>query len=87
MADERLVFVDFIWSLFYKLIIVVFVCFSVMHPLVVWAQRKDIVFMTIRLEDTVSPEIKLDEENMYFRYSILKNAMLKYMLFVNRHLS
>ena len=87
MADERLVFVDFIWSLFYKLIILVFVYFSIMHPLVVWAQRKDIVFMTIRLEDTISPEIKLDEENMYFRYSILKNAMLKYMLFVNPHLS
>ena len=80
MAEERLVLVN-LWNLFYMLIISVFVCFSVLHPLVVWAQRKDLVFMTIRLEDTISPEIKLDEENMYFRYSI-KNATLKYMLYI-----
>ncbi|XP_046846709.1 prostaglandin E synthase 3-like [Xenia sp. Carnegie-2017] len=39
----------------------------VLHPLVLWAQRKDIIFLTIRLEDTTNPEIKLDEEKMYFR--------------------
>ncbi|XP_028394195.1 prostaglandin E synthase 3-like [Dendronephthya gigantea] len=38
-----------------------------LHPLVVWAQRKDIVFLTIRLEDTRNQEIQLDEEKMYFR--------------------
>ena len=81
MAEERLVLVN-LWNLFCMLIILVLVCFSVLHPLVVWAQRKDLVFMTIRLEDTISPEIKLDEENMYFRYSI-KNATLKHALFLN----
>ena len=51
-----------------RLIIPFVLYFRVLHPLVLWAQRKDIIFLTIRLEDTTNPEIKLDEEKMYFRY-------------------
>lgn len=40
---------------------------TLLHPVIVWAQRKDIVFLTVRLEDTSNPEIKLEEEKMYFR--------------------
>ena len=79
MADERLVYFVDIFKDLLLFIFSQFLCFRVSHPLVVWAQRKDLVFLTIRLEDTTNPEIKLDEEKMYFRYSI-KNTMLKYRL-------
>ncbi|CAD5116753.1 DgyrCDS5608 [Dimorphilus gyrociliatus] len=35
-------------------------------PPMMWAQRKDKLFLTINLEDVKSPEIKLDEKKLYF---------------------
>lgn len=41
--------------------------FSLTPPSVMWAQRADKVYLTINLEDCKSPDIKIDEEKLFFR--------------------
>ena len=36
-------------------------------PPVAWAQRKNVIFLTICLEDCRSPTIKFEEEKLYFK--------------------
>jgi len=36
-------------------------------PLVMWAQRPTLVFLTICLEDVKDPEIKVEPERLYFK--------------------
>lgn len=35
-------------------------------PSVMWAQRNNIIFLTICLEDCKNPEIKIDSDKVYF---------------------
>ena len=39
---------------------------GVAPPLVKWAQRTNLVFVTVCLEDCKDPEIKVEEEKLYF---------------------
>lgn len=40
---------------------------KLLHPPVLWAQRKDIIFLTISLDDANDPDIKLENNKMTFR--------------------
>jgi len=40
---------------------------GVVPPLVKWAQRTNLVFLTVCLEDCKDPEIKVEEEKLYFK--------------------
>lgn len=40
--------------------------YRVVPPSVMWAQRSNIIFLTICLEDCKNPEIKIDNEKIYF---------------------
>lgn len=40
---------------------------KLLHPAVLWAQRKDIIFLTISLEDANDPDIQLENNKMTFR--------------------
>jgi len=48
-------------------IILYFYCSGSVPPAVVWAQRKDKIFLTINLEDCKSPDIKLTETTLTFK--------------------
>ena len=41
--------------------------FRPVPPLVKWAQRTNLVFVTVCLEDCKDPEIKLEEGKLYFK--------------------
>ena len=38
-----------------------------MHPSVSWAQRHNLIFLTINVEDVKNPEIKVEENRLYFK--------------------
>ena len=38
-----------------------------MHPSVSWAQRNNLIFLTINVEDVKNPEIKVEENRLYFK--------------------
>jgi len=38
-----------------------------LHPNAVWAQRTDVIFLTIQLEDCKDPTIKMEETSMTFK--------------------
>ena len=40
---------------------------GVVPPLVKWAQRTNLVFLTVCLEDCKDPEIKVEEAKLYFK--------------------
>ena len=40
---------------------------GVVPPLVKWAQRTNLVFLTVCLEDCKDPEIKVEETKLYFK--------------------
>lgn len=37
-------------------------------PTVLWAQREDILYLTIAVEDIEKPEIKLESNNLNFKF-------------------
>ncbi|KAF5308767.1 hypothetical protein FQR65_LT05999 [Abscondita terminalis] len=39
----------------------------ILPPPVMWAQRSGVVFLTINLEDTKNPEIKINKDSIYFK--------------------
>ena len=41
--------------------------FRAMHPSISWAQRHNLVFLTINVEDVKDPEIKVEENRLYFK--------------------
>jgi len=40
---------------------------NVMHPSVIWAQRKNCIFLTICLDDCKEPEIRIEQSGIYFK--------------------
>ncbi|KAB0797858.1 hypothetical protein PPYR_08851 [Photinus pyralis] len=40
---------------------------TALPPPVMWAQRSTVVFLTINLEDTKDPEIKVNKDSIYFK--------------------
>ena len=40
-------------------------------PTVMWAQRSDVIFLTVNLEDCKNPNIDLKENKLFFRYSMI----------------
>ncbi|XP_043229604.1 co-chaperone protein daf-41-like isoform X1 [Amphibalanus amphitrite] len=40
---------------------------GVMHPSISWAQRSNLIFLTINVEDVTKPEIKVEENRLYFK--------------------
>ncbi|KAK5646461.1 hypothetical protein RI129_004925 [Pyrocoelia pectoralis] len=40
---------------------------TALPPPVMWAQRSNVVFLTINLEDTKDPEIKVNKDSVYFK--------------------
>ena len=36
-------------------------------PMVMWAQRPNLIFLTVCLEDTKDPQIEVDTEKLYFK--------------------
>ncbi|XP_022919054.2 co-chaperone protein daf-41 [Onthophagus taurus] len=40
---------------------------AVIPPPVMWAQRKEVVFLTINLEDVKDPDIKIEKDSVYFK--------------------
>ena len=37
------------------------------HPIVKWAQRNDLLFLTVCIQDCKNPEIKVEEDKLYFK--------------------
>ena len=44
-----------------------FVCFRATPPMITWAQRQGVVFLTICLEDCKQPEIKIEPTSVHFK--------------------
>ena len=42
-------------------------CFSSVFPTILWAQRKDVLFITVEVEDTEKEEISLTEKKLAFK--------------------
>lgn len=40
---------------------------SALHPAVFWAQRRNVVYVNIALEDCKNPVVKLEKDKLYFR--------------------
>jgi len=38
-----------------------------LHPAVIWAQRNNLIFLTINVEDVKDPEIRVEENRLYFK--------------------
>ncbi len=37
-------------------------------PTVLWAQRDDKIFLTVAVEDIDKPEIRIEDNSLYFKY-------------------
>ena len=44
-----------------------FLIFRPVPPKVMWAQRPNLIFLTVCLEDCKSPEIKVDTDKLHFK--------------------
>lgn len=42
-------------------------CFRPLIPPVIWAQRSNVIFVTICVEDCKNPDIKIESEQIVFR--------------------
>jgi hypothetical protein len=45
----------------------IIICFRPLIPPVIWAQRNDVVFVTICVEDCLNPGVKIESEQIIFR--------------------